>query len=259
MRVGSALVLVAIAAVGAYFGGIVAGLVVAAAMVIVHLEWTEITEGRLGGAYLLTILVAIAMVVTGTGHTIPGIGIAGVAVVLAAVTGRTVWRPLGVAYASLMGLCILVLREPPQFGLTALMFLLAVVAATDTGAFFAGRTIGGPKLWPAVSPKKTWAGAIGGLVAAVVVGIAVAAATDIPVKSGLVAVIVVLSISSQCGDLFESFVKRCFGAKDSGNIIPGHGGLMDRVDGLAFASVTAVLIGLARGGGSDPAGGLLLW
>jgi phosphatidate cytidylyltransferase len=159
----------------------------------------------------------------------------------------------------LLGFGLLMLRLSPEEGRQATFFLLAVVSGTDTGAYFAGRTIGGPKLWPAISPNKTWAGAVGGLAMGLVAGLAVAAVFAVPVGPPLVAVAAVLSIAAQAGDLFESWVKRRFGAKDSGNIVPGHGGLMDRVDGLTFAAALAVLGGWLHGGAGDLAGGLLRW
>jgi phosphatidate cytidylyltransferase len=146
-----------------------------------------------------------------------------------------------------------------ESGLAAIAVLFAIVWATDTGAYFIGRLIGGPKLWPAISPKKTWAGAVGGLVAGAAVGTGAAMAFGADFTVLTVAVTAVLSISAQAGDLFESWVKRRFGAKDSGRLVPGHGGLMDRVDGLASAAVAAVVVGWLAGRGGDVTVGLLPW
>jgi phosphatidate cytidylyltransferase len=110
-----------------------------------------------------------------------------------------------------------------------------------------------------VSPKKTWAGALGGLLAAVAVAIAVAKLASLTAWFAFAMLAVVLSLSAQAGDLFESFLKRRFDAKDSSHLIPGHGGLMDRLDGFVTASLAAALIGLARGGLEAPGRGLLLW
>ena len=228
-------------------------------MVIVHLEWVDITEGAVGNAVPFTILVAASILIASADYQLIGFLVACANAIAAFVTKPTLWRPLGVGYASLMGLSIVVLRYPALFGFEATVFLLVIVWATDIGAYFAGRTIGGPKLWPAISPKKTWAGAAGGLLGALVAGLVVASLTSIPTTAPLMAVIVLLSISSQYGDLFESFIKRRFGAKDSGNLIPGHGGMMDRLDGLAFASVTAVVIGVLHGGPGAIAAGLVQW
>jgi phosphatidate cytidylyltransferase len=143
--------------------------------------------------------------------------------------------------------------------MAALFILFAIVWTTDIAGYFAGRAIGGPKLAPALSPKKTWSGAIAGLIGAGIV-IAVSA----PYITGaqivpLVVLAVVLSISSQAGDLAESALKRRFNVKDASQIIPGHGGVMDRLDGFWAAVVCAAIIGLARGGFSEPARGLLVW
>jgi phosphatidate cytidylyltransferase len=139
------------------------------------------------------------------------------------------------------------------------LFLFAIVWTTDIGAYFVGRAIGGPKLVPQVSPNKTWAGALAGMGAAVIVGVAVAKATALTNLFAIAMLAIVLSISAQGGDLFESVLKRRFGAKDSSRLIPGHGGLMDRLDGFVTASIVAVLIGLARGGFEAPGRGLLVW
>jgi len=257
-RVASSIALIAIAAIGAWWGGLATAVVVAVAAVVVHLEWTGVTEGRLSAALGFTAGIGVAVVIAGTRYFEGSLAVAGVAAVGAAITGPRPWRAAGVVYVSAFGLSLVGLRESDD-GLGAIAFLLAVVAATDIGAYFAGRGFGGPKLWPAVSPNKTWAGALGGLAAAIAAGIAVVALLGGPVIPMLVGVIVVLSVASQCGDLFESFVKRRFGAKDAGNIIPGHGGLMDRVDGLVFAATVAVFIGFLHSGGTDAARGLVWW
>lgn len=173
--------------------------------------------------------------------------------------GRTLWIAGGVLYAGLPLMATLLLRADPAFGLAAILLIFAVVWSTDIAGYFVGRAIGGRKLAPRISPGKTWAGAIGGAVVAVLAAAAVAALTpSVPVLP-LAALGLLLSAASQAGDLFESFVKRRFGAKDAGNLIPGHGGVMDRIDGFYAAVLVAALIGLARGGFAAPARGLMLW
>jgi phosphatidate cytidylyltransferase len=140
-----------------------------------------------------------------------------------------------------------------------MIFLFAIVWATDIVAYFVGRAIGGPKLMPQVSPKKTWSGALGGTVAAVLAALAMAKAAALTGWFAIAMLAIILSVVAQGGDLFESFLKRRFGAKDSSHLIPGHGGLMDRLDGFVTASVVAALIGLARGGFDAPGHGLLVW
>jgi phosphatidate cytidylyltransferase len=225
----------------------------------VHAEWVGVTENGSRPALPFTVAVAVAMIVYGIG--LPGAALAvAIATLLAAtMAGPRPWRPVGVLYALALGLSLLILRDSADYGIAAIAVVVGVVAATDIGAYAAGRTIGGPKLWPRVSPKKTWAGAIGGLIAGIVVGAACALAFSLPLNAAFIAVVVALSVVGQVGDLFESHVKRLFGAKDSGTLVPGHGGMMDRVDGLVFAGTLAVLIGIVHGGLADPAQGLVAW
>ncbi len=257
-RIASSIVLIAIAALGAWRGGLATAVVVTAVAVIAHLEWTAITEGAQRAAIGFTTLVGIVMLIGGLGYLAVAGGIAVAAAVAAGITGPRPWRPVGIVYVSAFGLSLLALRASDH-GLAAIALLFAVVWATDIGAYFAGRGLGGPKLWPAVSPKKTWSGAAGGLGAALIAGVATAGVIAIPIVPALVVVIVALSIAGQSGDLFESSIKRHFGAKDAGKLIPGHGGMMDRVDGLVFAGAVAVLIGFLHSGGTDAAKGLITW
>jgi phosphatidate cytidylyltransferase len=176
-----------------------------------------------------------------------------------ALAERRIWVAGGVPYAGALALAPIVLRSDGEHGFLAVIFLFAIVWTTDIGAYFVGRAIGGPKLVPQVSPNKTWAGALGGMAAAVVVAVAAAKAAALTNLFAIAMLAVVLSVCAQGGDLFESILKRRFGAKDSSRLIPGHGGLMDRLDGFVTAGVAAVLIGLARGGFDAPGRGLLVW
>jgi phosphatidate cytidylyltransferase len=154
----------------------------------------------------------------------------------------------GAAYIAAVALSLLSLRHEPETGLQAVLWLLATVWATDIFAYVAGRSLGGPKLAPRLSPKKTWSGALGGLAAAVIVGACTAwlftggSVIRLAMAGGL------LSVVSQVGDLAESAVKRYVGVKDSGRLIPGHGGLLDRVDALMAAAVAMAAIRLAGDG-----------
>lgn len=184
----------------------------------------------------------------------------GVAAVAAlAPSGRRFWCASGLLYAGAVLFAPAILRRDAALGLVAILFLFAVVWATDILAYFAGRAIGGPRLWPAVSPKKTWSGALAGLAGAAIGGSGVALASGLRVTATLVCLCVVLSIAAQAGDLLESFVKRRFGAKDASHLIPGHGGVMDRLDGFMMAAVLGAAIGVARLGVENPARGLLAW
>jgi phosphatidate cytidylyltransferase len=151
------------------------------------------------------------------------------------------------------------LRSDSAFGFWAILYLFAIVWATDILGYFVGRWIGGPKLSPRLSPKKTWSGALGGALGAVLAGAAVTRYAGIAHFSAIVGLGLILSAVAQSGDLFESGVKRRFGTKDAGHVIPGHGGFMDRLDGFLAAALAAAIIGIARGGLNAPARGLLVW
>jgi phosphatidate cytidylyltransferase len=260
-RVISSIVLAPIILAAVWFGGWPLTILGAAASVVLLLEWLHVTgqDWRTPIGIWSAIAVAAAVLVAG-GWLVP------VAIVIAAVGAVVVytlvqrgWVALGLIYAPLMAISLLALRPDSAFGLAAVVFVLAVVWATDIGAYAAGRTLGGPKLWPAVSPKKTWSGFVGGLIAALIAGVVVALIAGARPGLTLAIVSVVLSLVSQAGDLFESAVKRRFGVKDASHLIPGHGGLMDRVDGLTFAAPVASLIGYIHGGAGHIGEGLLSW
>jgi len=172
---------------------------------------------------------------------------------------RTGWIALGACYAGAMLAASLVIRADAALGFIAMIFLFAVVWATDVAAYFAGRLLGGVKLAPAISPNKTWSGAVAGAIAATVAGVAVVAVGGIEPLAPIVVVSFLLSLAAQFGDLFESWLKRRFGVKDASHAIPGHGCLMDRLDGFLAAALAAALVGLGRGGLDGAAGGFLLW
>ncbi len=187
-----------------------------------------------------------------------GLGVAVEAVVATTMVLR-LWAAAGVLYAGSMLVACVLLRSDARYGFVAIIFLFAIVWSTDVLAYFVGRLFGGPRLWPRVSPKKTWSGATGGICGAVVAGLAIAYYAQLANPLAAAALALVLSIASQGGDLFESAFKRRFGVKDAGHVIPGHGGIMDRLDGFLAAVVVAAVIGVARGGLEAPARGLLVW
>jgi phosphatidate cytidylyltransferase len=171
---------------------------------------------------------------------------------------RTLWILLGLAYAIVLVGAPVVLRSDGEFGFGAIIFIFAVVWATDIFGYVVGRVARGPKLCPAISPQKTWSGAIGGTVGAIVGGGIVGSLNGVAlVPAAFLAV--ALSVAAQAGDLLESAVKRKFGVKDSSHIIPGHGGLMDRLDGFIVASLLAAAIGVLRGDLAHAGRGLLAW
>jgi phosphatidate cytidylyltransferase len=154
----------------------------------------------------------------------------------------SIWFGLGTAYVLIPCIAIMLLRADPAVGLQQILWIVALVIAADTGAYIAGRSIGGPKLAPRVSPNKTWAGLGGAVVSAAAVGAITAVAMDMPSVAILAVVSGLLGIVAQAGDLAESAFKRHFGVKDASNIIPGHGGALDRVDGLI--AVAAAVAGI---------------
>jgi phosphatidate cytidylyltransferase len=166
--------------------------------------------------------------------------------------GRGRWQGLGVLYVGLPCIAIIWVRAQHEAGLATLLWLLALVSAVDTGAFAAGRLIGGPRLAPRISPKKTWAGLGGGVISAMLIGWIAAFWLGQPRWLPLILVSGVLAVVEQAGDLAESAFKRRFGVKDSSQLIPGHGGVLDRVDGLLAVS-------LAVGVAEYSFGGILAW
>jgi phosphatidate cytidylyltransferase len=234
-------------------------------------EWIHLIADRGGPRVLAVGLAALlaAFALTGAGQ--PGAAVSAIAAgaVLAgafgaqslgaAVPNGGLWAAGGVVYAGIAFLSPALLRRDPQWGFMGLLFLFATVWATDIFAFFCGRAVGGPLLLPSVSPNKTWAGAIGGLAGGIAAAVAVAYASGVRFAAAAGLMGLLLSILAQAGDLFESAVKRRFGAKDASRLIPGHGGLMDRLDGFLVAAFAALLIGIARQGMDAPARGFLLW
>lgn len=163
------------------------------------------------------------------------------------------WGMIGGAYIGLAGIGLLYLRGLDPLGFATALLVIGVVAAADIGGYFAGRTIGGPKLWPRVSPKKTWAGAIGGVACAMVVGAVAGLVVDGARFLAVCMISALIAVISQVGDLAESNLKRHFGVKDSGRLLPGHGGVLDRFDGL-IAAILAVAVAVWLSGRS-----VLVW
>jgi phosphatidate cytidylyltransferase len=161
--------------------------------------------------------------------------------------GAAAWGFAGGAYIGLAGIGFLYLRGLEPHGFITALWVFLVVAAADTGGYFAGRIIGGPKLWPKVSPKKTWAGIGGGVALAVVLGGLFSWATTGTTFLQVCAVSAGAAVVSQGGDLAESALKRHFDVKDSGRLLPGHGGALDRFDGLVAAVLVTTLVAWWRG------------
>ena len=271
VRIASALVLAPLAIAAAWFGGLPFAVFWGLAAFGVWWEWSALVA--VSAARLVTFTglgaLAIALALSATGRypaAVIVIVLGAAATNVVAPAGRGVWVGGGLIYAGSLLLAplilrhdVLILRHDVEWGFIAIVFLFGIVWATDILAFYVGRAVGGWKLWPKVSPNKTWSGAIAGACGAVIVGFALAryVGTGPAIYFALVAL--VLSVASQGGDLFESAVKRRFGAKDTSQIIPGHGGLMDRLDGFIVAAAVAAVYGIARAGLDNAAQGLLRW
>jgi phosphatidate cytidylyltransferase len=264
LRIVSSLVLAPLAIATANFGGLVFLAFWTIAALAVLWEWDTLVCGDDRKLVLSTGALALAT----SGFLIvfdrPGIAIAVVAldcigVAALASSGRRMWCAAGLVYAAGILVAPVLLRRDASFGFAAILFLFVIVWLTDITAYFVGRAVGGPKLMPRVSPNKTWSGAIAGTMASMIGGVIVASQFDIGGLAATAVVAFVLSIVSQVGDLAESAVKRRFNAKDASQLIPGHGGLMDRLDGFVAAAVAGVLIGMAHGGFDAPARGLMVW
>jgi phosphatidate cytidylyltransferase len=256
MRVASGAVMAVAAILLTILGGTLFGLLWTVAAIVIFREWLGIVgvdPQRLNPVWLVG---AIGLAAAGgfaqtipLGSALPWIVsalVAGTVALLAEPSRRRGWAATGLLYAAVIAIVPVGLRDHPAFGLVAILWIFAVVWGTDIGAYFVGRAVGGPRLWPSVSPKKTWSGFIGGFLIGSALGVAlvhVMAAYGLRWQTGprLLLLTVLASVVSQGGDLLESALKRHFGVKDAGHIIPGHGGVMDRLD--SFWAV-CLLLGL---------------
>ncbi|MBP7241690.1 phosphatidate cytidylyltransferase [Amaricoccus sp.] len=248
---GLALAVIGLAAVWLGAAAFAALVALAAALMLWELHRMVTGIGGIDAAPMVVLVVAGAGAVVATlikglpaGAAVVAIGV--LAVALLAPKGRS-WLAAGLVYVGLAMCFAVALRDTPGTGLALAVWLVLVVVAADVGAYFVGRAVGGPKLWPAVSPGKTWSGALGGLAAAVLAGVAVALVLGWP-AARLGALSGAMAVASQAGDLLESAVKRRFGFKDSSRLIPGHGGVMDRLDAIMGALWFTALWGLLGGG-----------
>lgn len=239
-RLLSSLGLAAIAFIDVWLGGTWVVILVALALVLMLWEWHRMVTGdarvRAPGFVVLGIAGAAGVTATAVlglwaGALCVGLG-AGLA--FAAARPAAPWLAGGLCYMGLAMCALVVLRFSEPAGLWIILWLVIVVVAGDVGAYFVGRRVGGPRLWPRVSPGKTWSGALGGLAvaaaASLLVGIWVGWTLSVTLALG-----VGVGIASQLGDLLESAVKRRFDVKDASRLIPGHGGVMDRLDGIVGA------------------------
>ncbi|MEX2449917.1 MAG: phosphatidate cytidylyltransferase [Rhodospirillales bacterium] len=259
-RVISALILIPFALGAIYYGHPVFDLLVLVGFIILLHEWVGLCGARqdillagiiYGTGGLSLIVVSLLGIVWG--GAIFGAGFVAVLILSAGLRNRP--RPaenaavpaFGFFYLSGAVFFLLVLRGDPTVGLKLVLFLFLVSWASDTGAYVFGRLIGGPKMAPVLSPNKTWAGLFGGVLCGAGIGAGFAVILDTPALGVLIGAGTILGIVSQGGDLLESYMKRRFHVKDAGNLIPGHGGLLDRVDSLlALSWVSGLVYWLAR-------------
>ncbi len=254
LRVLSALALAPVVLGAVWQGGMYFQILIGLVIILSAWEWARVTcaetwlvDGVLiGGTALLALRLAITPGGMGdlerffyiAGAIISGMALAGS---LASMRGQQLrWRLLGVPYIALGPAALVWLRGQEETGLILTLWLLLLVWAMDSGAYFAGRSIGGPRLAPRISPNKTWAGLIGGMLSAGIAGAFIGWVEPVVTEPLPVLQMAVMSAFigawSQAGDIAESWVKRRFGVKDMGNLIPGHGGVLDRIDGLLFAA-----------------------
>lgn len=264
LRIISAIVLLAIVLPVTWYGGVGFRILAAVTGLACLHEWLEMHKGRIPralelGSWAVMLVAAAAIVMDAPALSTGGyVVLAAVAFGVAGSVLAKNWASgIGLAYAGLPALAIAKLRGADAEGFAVVLFLFAAVWATDILAYFTGRAIGGPKLAPSISPGKTWSGAIGGAAGGVLAAWAVAAAFGKGGDWRLPLIALAVSILSQIGDLYESSVKRRAGVKDSSRLIPGHGGVLDRVDGLVAGAVLLYLIGAIAAGPDSPAQGIM--
>ncbi len=266
VRALSAIVLIPAVLADVWAGGIWFHLFVALIGILMAQEWVTIVHDEDPVQFALHAAAAMC------GALLPlDVGLAGglLAIAILAILSAALayyrkpegprWRYFGVLYVALPPIALVLLREDPQYGIAAIIWVMVAVWMADTLAYFSGRIIGGPKLAPRLSPKKTWAGLGGAMAGSAMAAVGVALALGLPSVMFLAVLAAGLAIVEQGGDLFKSAMKRHYGVKDSGRLIPGHGGVIDRVDGLVAVAMAAALIGTLRAGVEHAGSGILVW
>jgi phosphatidate cytidylyltransferase len=248
-RLVSGLAMGAVVALFTFTGPVPFTVLVVAVTVALSWEWGRLVHGGEGDVVIAVQIATVALAAVLAALEKVGLGlvilpIGAILALLLSLGHNSLFSALGVFYAGLPAVALIWLRADITFGLQAVVFLILIVVASDTAGFVVGRLVGGAKLWPRLSPNKTWAGCLGALAGSAILAAAFAfvVADASPIR--LAGIGCLLSLVAQAGDLFESAVKRRFGAKDASTLIPGHGGVMDRVDGLAAVASAAGLMGL---------------
>jgi phosphatidate cytidylyltransferase len=262
-RIASALVIIVVIATALYFGGWVFAALMGLVFAVIYREWERMVTLKPLTPYgvALTAVLALAPLAYPLYGYLGVLSVMGVGFVAALFGGRALvpWRAGGMLFFAAVMVGVLGMRGETPAGILAGWFLGLVIAFNDTGAFFAGRIIGGPKLAPTISPAKTWSGAIGGWLAGILAGTLFwIAFTTSPWWIGLL-LAASMGVIGQVGDLTESAIKRLFRIKDSGDVIPGHGGFMDRLDSVSFGALFLAIVGALHGGVGAVASGFLNW
>lgn len=244
LRLMSAAILIPFGLASVWYGGWALAVACSLAAGVMAWEWSQISGfPRAAGLVLFATLTCLSLPID---LPVLSVGIFAAGAAFAAMGSAKGWRnrgsaTFGLLYVTALPISLWLLREGPWDGRAVALYFMSFVWASDAAAYFTGRGLGGPRLLPSESPNKTWSGAIGAVVACAVCGVAAADIERVPFIGWIIAGIAV-SIVAQLGDLFESGLKRRFRVKDSGTILPGHGGVMDRVDGLGAVSLVAMLL-----------------
>ncbi len=240
-RIAVGIILIVVAALELWIGGGALWVFATIAALIMMREWGGLTQGgertRLGQFALCIPLGIMSPLADGPGVLAFGLILS--SALFLYLVSRNLWLSSGIIYTGIPILSLLWLRDLPD-GLLIATWALSLVWATDTGAYFAGRAIGGPKVAPSISPNKTWAGVGGGTLSALALGWALMQYAGLPPVLALASPL--LALLAQAGDFFESWMKRRVGVKDSGRLLPGHGGVLDRLDGVVTSLPVAALI-----------------
>jgi phosphatidate cytidylyltransferase len=263
-RVLSGIVMASVALVLTFAGTVPFAFLVLAIALVVSWEWGRIVRSTEVDIVLAAHLGGVAVGIILAAMGLPALGILALAIATILVGllafGRTpILSAVGVACSGLPGVALLWLRSDGVLGLWAVLYILLTVVLTDVGAYFSGRLVGGPKIWPAISPNKTWAGLIGAMAAATTAGWIFGTFSPVPAAADKLALCgALIAIVAQMGDFAESALKRHFGTKDASSLIPGHGGFMDRVDGLTTVAIAAAIYAVIKSPLS-PAHAILSW
>jgi phosphatidate cytidylyltransferase len=251
-RIASGLVIGVVALLMTYLSPILFSILMFAVAAAMSWEWGRMVRQSAMPdtamiVHILTVLVAAVLSATDMAGLAIAATLAGAIAVAALMfgVGNAQLSGAGVLYTGLPVVALAWLRGDEPLGFLATLFVLSSVVVTDVAAYASGRTLGGPKLWPEVSPNKTWSGLIGGVLAAGIAGALLAWLSGTGSAGWLAGLGLILGLVAQGGDLLESALKRHFGLKDSSDLIPGHGGVMDRMDGIVTASVVAALVAFA--------------